>query len=127
MPTFEELVRQREPLVKELAELIEIRRGSVVEQFVEVAREDGSKGRRGPYLLYSYKEKGKTVSQRLTDPQEAATYRRQIAGFRRFQELTAQLVELGECISDCVAAEEGGKKTSSSRSQSKRTRRFVVS
>ena len=127
MPTLEELIRQREPLVKELIELMEIRRGSVVEQFVEVTLQDGSKSRRGPYPLYSYKEKGKTVSRRLTSAQEAAMYRRQIAAFRRFQELAAQLVEVGERISDCVAAEGGEKKTSSSKSRSKRTRRSAAS
>lgn len=127
MPTLEELVRQREPLVRELIELVEIRRGSVVEQFVEVTLQDGSSSRRGPYPLYSFKEKGKTVSRRLTSAEEAATYRRQIAAFRRFQELTAQLVDVGERISDCVVAEGPGKKTSPSRSRSRRVRRSSAS
>ena len=123
MSRLGELNRQRDEILKELAGLDEMRRGSVVEQFVDDTRKDDTAVKRGPYFLYSYKEKGKTVSQRLKDANEANLYRRQIQSFRRFQELTSQLRELGERISDLVAGEREGKKTSKRKSRSKRTRR----
>lgn len=121
MATLEEFRRERKQLLEELTQLEEIRRGSVVEQFVESTRKDGSTSRRGPYVLYSYKEKGKTVSRRLSDRNEAAHYRHQIQGFRRFQELISRLLEIGEQISELLLAQEEVKKTSTRKSGSSKT------
>ncbi len=103
--------------------LEQMRRGSVVEQVYESVGKDGTKVRRGPYLLYSFKEKGKTVSRRIKDPKLKTRYEEQIGAFRRFQELTAQLVRIGEQIADwALSDEEALKKTLSRRmSNSKRT------
>jgi hypothetical protein len=100
-----------------------MRRGSVVEQFVETVRKDGSKSRRGPYYLHSYKEKGKTISRRLPDRNEVARYRAQIQAFRRFQEVTSRLLEIGEQISELLMAQDGVKKTSRRKSKSSKTRK----
>lgn len=110
MKQIESLRAKREELLCELAGLEQIRRGSVVEQFVEAVKADGSKTRRGPYALYSYKENKKTVSHRVTDPKLAQVYRKQIQAFRRFHDLTQELVLLGEKISDAVIHEQDGKK-----------------
>ena len=85
--------------------LEQMRRGSVVEQFVEMVKADGSKVRRGPYALYSYKENKKTVSRRVTDSKLIQVYRRQIQAFRRFQELTVELISLGEKISNTAISD----------------------
>jgi hypothetical protein len=121
MATMEELRRERKRILGELARLEEMRRGSVVEQFVETTRKDGSKSRRGPYPLYSYKKKGKTISRRLLDRTQAARYRTQIQAFRRFQKLTSRLLAIGEQISELLVAEEGVKKTSLRKSISSKT------
>lgn len=121
MTTIEHLKLQRERILAELTQLQEIRRGSVVEQYVESTRPDGSKARRGPYFLYSYKEKGRTVSRRLTDREQVTRCRAQIHSFRRFQELTTQLLEIGQRISDLVLAQEGVKKTSKPKFKSRKT------
>lgn len=116
MDELEQLRERRRTVLAELEGLEEIRRGSVVEQYVEGTRRDGSRVRRGPYLLYSYKEKGKTVSRRVREGQEAARLREQIQRFRRFQQLTGELLALGERISELLLREaEGVKKTSTSR------------
>jgi hypothetical protein len=114
-----ELMAKRQRLLEELAQLKQIRRGSVVEQFVERVCEDGTTVRKGPYVLYSFKEKGKTVSRRLSKKGEAKVYRKQIAAFRRFQEVTAELLKLGEELSDLAlrGGEERLKKTSRSKSR----------
>jgi hypothetical protein len=108
MQTSEQIRARRKVVLAELASLEEIRRGSVTEQFVEATKKDGSKVRRGPYPLYTFKEKGKTVSRRLKRGQEVENYRQQIDAFRRFQELMAELLRMGEQFSDLP--EDAGKK-----------------
>ncbi len=121
MTQLEKFRSRWEEILKELANLSEMRRGSVVEQFVETVKADGTKIRRGPYALYSYKEKAKTVSRRMSNPESIKHYRRQIQAFRRFQYLTQELISLGEKISDASISEENEKKTlKSSSSKTKR-------
>ena len=108
MQTAEQIRSRRKSILAELASLAEIRRGSVTEQYVEATKKDGSKVRRGPYPLYTFKEKGKTVSRRLRPGQHMEGYRQQIEAFRRFQELVAELLRLGEQFSDLPEA--AGKK-----------------
>lgn len=122
MATAEQVRSRRKGVLEELGELQHIRRGSVVEQYVEDVHKDGSPVRRGPYMLYSYKEKTKTISRRLKSPQEAEMYRKQIKGFRRFQELVNELVGLGEQLCEIEdQAPANLKKTT--RSKSKKMRR----
>ncbi len=118
MKDIDSLRQRRGEIIREIASLDQMRRGSVVEQYVEVVRKDGSKARRGPYPLYSFKEKKKTVSRRLKDRAQAELFRGQIQAFRRFQELTAELVEIGERLSDlAVSGKADVKKTPISRSK----------
>ena len=112
MSRVEQLRAKRKQLLAELAGLEQIRRGTVVEQFVHARHKDGSKVRRGPYPLYSFKQKGKTVSRRVTEPAQVEVYRQQIKAFRRFRELISQLVTIGEQLSDVALSEdESLKKT----------------
>jgi Family of unknown function (DUF6788) len=108
-------------ILSEMAELSEMRRGSIIEQFMETLNADGTKTRRGPYILYSYKEKNKTVSLRLST-ELADIYRKQIGSFRRFQDLMQEMVFLGEKISNAVVHEEDDKKKL--KSSSNRTKRY---
>jgi len=110
MTELERLRNRRSEILKGISELEQIRRGSVVEQYVETVKADGSTVRRGPYALYSYKEKKKTVSRRVSNPELIKVYREQINAFRRFQELNTELTSIGEKISDMVISEEDDKK-----------------
>jgi hypothetical protein len=126
MVCAETLRRRREEILTALAALEKVRRGSVVEQYVERRRADGSVVRGGPYPLYSFKEKGKTVSRRLTSAAEAAQYREQIEGFRRFQDLVAELVRIGEQL--CELSDEGdGAQKEAPSSRQRGTRRSSAS
>lgn len=100
------MTERKESLLAELARLGPWRRGTVTNQYLEVIAKDGSKTRCGPYPLYTCKTSGqKSVSRRLTDPQEAARVREQIQRFRRFQEIQTELVTLGERL--CEADQTG--------------------
>jgi hypothetical protein len=115
------LQHRREALIKELGQLVCVRRGSVVEQFVPAKAADGRRYRRGPYPVYTYKERGRTVSKRLHDPRQVDLYRQQISSGRRFQEVVAELMRVGEALSDAAVQSDAVKKTP--HTKSKRTRK----
>lgn len=118
-----QLHARRRQLLSQIEDLDQIRRGSITEQFVESVHKDGAKVRRGPYTLYSFKDKGgRTVSRRLSDPAQIAHYRSQIEAFRQFQQCTAELLALGEALCDRALEEPAaGKKTPATKSKAKRT------
>lgn len=107
--------KHRKELLAELAAIEQMRRGSLCPQLFEATRKDGTKVRRGPYTLYTCKEKGKTVSRRITAPERVRRYREQIDAFRRFEALTGELVRIGEKISDLVLWDEEELKKKRSR------------
>jgi hypothetical protein len=109
---YSNLEQQRTGLLRQLADLRELRRGSLTEQFLTVKHADGSKVRRGPYPLLTRKEAKKTVSVRLTDPSLVSLYRQQIQTMRQFESVVDQLVRVGEQLSDLAVAEAVQKKTS---------------
>lgn len=101
MQAATQLHARRRQLLSQIEDLDQIRRGSITEQFVDAVLKDGTKVRRGPYTLYTFKNNnGRTVSRRLTDPVQIAHYRSQIEAFRQFQQCTAELLSLGETLSD---------------------------
>ena len=104
------LEQQRLHLLRQLADLRELRRGSLTEQFLTVKHADGSKVRRGPCPLLTRKEGGKTVSLRLTDPALVPVYRQQIQALRQFEKVLEQLVHVGEQLGDLAVAEVAQKK-----------------
>ena len=110
-PDYSNLEQQRQALLRQLADLRELRRGSLTEQFLTVKHADGSKVRRGPYPLLTRKEARKTVSLRLTDPALVPLYRRQIQAMREFETVVDQLVRVGEQLGDLAVAEVVQKKT----------------
>jgi len=113
MKSFRQLTQQRARLVERIAALGPMRMGSITKQYLPTRRKDGSTGRRGPYLTYTYKQRGRTRGKHLRGTEEAAVYRRQIETFRRWQVLSAELVEVSQRLADLEAAgEAAGKKNS---------------
>jgi hypothetical protein len=110
-PSYSNLELQRQALLRQLADLREVRRGSLTEQFLTVKHADGSKVKRGPYPLFTRKEANKTVSVRLSDPLLLPLYRQQIQAMRQFESVIDQLVRLGEQLGDLAVAEVVQKKT----------------
>lgn len=106
MTELQRLRTRREAILKELAALEQMRRGSITEQYVETVRGDGTKGSRGPYVLYTFKKENKTISRRVPHGEQAPIYRRQIQAFRLFQKLVSELTVIGERISDLVVLSE---------------------
>lgn len=111
------LQQKRQHILEQIMQITEMRRGSIVHQVVESVGPDGKARRRGPYPIYTFKEAGKTVSRRLTQPELIDIYQHHIEQGRRFQELTAQLLRLGEQLSDEAIEGSAQKKTSKHRSK----------
>ena len=110
-PHYPNLEQQRQGLLRQLAELRELRRGSLTEQFLTVKHADGSKVRRGPYPLLTRKEAQKTISVRLSDPALVPLYRRQLQAMRQFETVVDQLVRVGEQLGELAVADVVQKKT----------------
>jgi len=108
---YPKLEQQRQALLRRLAELREVRRGSLTEQFLTVKHTDGSLVKLGPYPLLTRKEGLKTISRRLSDPELVPLYRRQIQTMREFETVVDELVRVGEQLSDLTVAEVEQKKT----------------
>jgi hypothetical protein len=111
MPDYSNLEQQRQGLLRQLAELRELRRGSLTEQFLTVTHADGSQVQCGPYPLLTRKQAQKTVSVRLRDPDVVPLYRRQIQAMREFERVVDQLVRVGETLGELAVAEVVQKKT----------------
>jgi hypothetical protein len=111
MSTTGSIQQRRRQILDELGQLEQIRRGSVTDQFVSVPTRDGRGRRRGPYPLYTYKMGGQTVSRRLSGAEQVCRYREQVRAGHRFQELTRELMELGEALCDQMFQADAVKKT----------------
>lgn len=113
METFQQLSRQRAHIIEQIAALGPMRMGSVYDHYLPTKRADGSTGWRGPYPTYTFKRAGKTHGRQLRTQEEARLYRQQIEAFRRWQQLSAELVQVSQRLADReAAAEEEGKKNS---------------
>lgn len=91
----------RQELLGHIASIEEMRRGSVVRQFLKVKL----KGRKepvlsGPYALFSRKRAGKTEARRLHDPEEVRRLEEQVENYHAFRRLCTKLVEVSEQICD---------------------------
>ena len=104
-------------ILDQMRRLLPCRRGSLTEQKIVTTDPDGHPRTRGPYPVYTFKEKGRTVSRRVTDPAQVALYREQIERGRRLQVLSAQLLRLAEAQADAHADQAALKKTPKSKSR----------
>src|SRR2546430_2203905 len=108
---YPNLEQQRQGLLRQLADLRELRRGSLTEQFLTLKHADGSNDKRGPYPLLTRQEPKKTAFVRMTDSALVPLCRRQIQAMREFETVIDQLVRVGEELGDLAVAEVVQKKT----------------
>ncbi len=99
MTLIQMLRERRRQILAQISLIEEMRRGSVIRQFLKIKL----KGRRkpvlsGPYALFSFKRKGRTISRRVHDIEEVRRLEQQVENYHLFQRLCRQLVEIGEAI-----------------------------
>jgi hypothetical protein len=95
------LRQARVELLGHIAALEEMRRGSLIRQFVKVKL----KGHKnpflsGPYPLFTYKKNGRTVSRRVPHLDEVRKLELQVENYHSFRRLCSQLVDVSEEICD---------------------------
>ncbi len=98
-----DLETRRSQILLEIAQLGDFRRGSVHASFRRCGKPNCACARadhpgHGPQVRLSYKRRGKTVQKTLSDPAQIHKAEREVAAFRRFQQLRAELVEVNERI-----------------------------
>ncbi len=93
------LRHDRLEILGRIASIEEMRRGSVVRQFVKIKQRGKAKPRlRGPYALYTCKRKGKTFGRRLRRPEEIRRLEEQVDNYHFFRGLCSELVSVSEQI-----------------------------
>jgi hypothetical protein len=94
METVQTLERQREQVLRAMAELRSMETGSLSSQMLKVAHK-GKKtpALRGPYYVLSRWENGKSHSRRVRK-EELAQVQCDVANYQRFMELCEQFVDL---------------------------------
>lgn len=105
MDRQEQVRQRREEIAKEMVGITSMRRGTLNEQFWQSPR-NGRKGpvTRGPYYVFSRKEHGVTVSQRVSG-EEVERVREGILGYGRFVALCKEFADLTEELGDLERAE----------------------
>ncbi len=103
--TLRHLETRREKLIAELAQIGEMRPGSLVERFRKCGKpnchcaEPGALGH-GPSWSLTREVKGKTVTKIIPSGPPLERTKAQVAEYRRFRRLSRQLVELSERIGE---------------------------
>jgi hypothetical protein len=111
MDTVRQLEQRREDLFAQMRSIRSMRRGTVNEQYLKVRRKGRAEpGRCGPYYVLTRKQGGRTVSQRLTDPQQVAQARADVAAHKRFVELCREYKRVTEQLGQVDRAAGGDPK-----------------
>jgi hypothetical protein len=109
MDTVRQIEQRREAVLREMGAIRSMRRGTVSEQFLRVPHKGQAQaGRCGPYFVLSRSEGGKTVSRRLTDPQQVAQARADVAAYQRFAALCREYERLTEQLGPLEQSEAQG-------------------
>jgi len=122
MNPIQELEARRNAILEEIRSIRSLRRGTINEQYLKV-RLRGKKepALRGPYYVFSRREGGKTVSQRLTSSGELEQARRDAGAYKKFWSLCREFEQvttrLGELERQVPELEQEKKRLRSSSSK----------
>lgn len=125
MKDLEALEHRREEILQTMAGVEDMRRGSVVTQYLKISVQGNEEPVEvGPYYLFSYKVNGKTRSRRVRGA-EMEKLRREVDNYHRYQQLSQELVEVSEqiCALKPVGEVLERKKNSRRRSSKKEGRK----
>ena len=118
------LERRREQILQEMREIRAMRKGSVTQQHLKVRLKGQDKPvLRGPYWLYTRKERGKTVGRRVSS-EAAERLQEEVAAWHRFQELCQEYAQLTQQLGELERGlGEGSQEKKLRRSRSRKTRK----
>ncbi len=123
MDTVRTLEEKREQVLEQIWAIRSMRRGSVTEQYLKVRHKGKRKPVvRGPYWVYTWKEGGKTVGQRLSR-EEAAQVKKDVEAHKKFVALCREFETLTIRLGDVEVEGALTPEKKRPRSRSSRTRR----
>lgn len=138
--SLEALERQRAAILEEMRGLGDMRRGSIVEQYLKCGKRpcccrSARHAGHGPYFTFTRKVAGKTQTRQVRPGPALAKLTQEVKTFHRFRQLCDQLIEVNERLSDLrplEAAQPGSgipevKKTSQRPSRRRSGRRSTAS
>ena len=120
------LEKNRSEVLRQISHLGDLRPGSIVEVMGRCSKSNchcaqpGDPGH-GPNFRLTRKVKGKTVAETLSSPAALHKAQREVAEFRKFQQLSAQLVEVNEAICQRRPVEEEGNLSRAEKKQQMRS------
>ena len=126
--TLEELEGHRVAVLKQIEEIGDMRRGSIAERYRQCGKhpcccEQADHPGHGPYYSLTMKAEGTTVTRHLAAGAELAKVEREIAAFRRFQELVPELVAVNEEICEARPVGDPGDESIERRALEKKSPR----
>jgi hypothetical protein len=109
VPTLES---RREAILKQMAQIGDMRRGSITETFRPCGKPTcGCKAAdhpgHGPYYAFTMKVAGKTKTIQMRAGARLTKFEREVDAYRRFRALTEQLLEVNEAICNERSDESG--------------------
>jgi hypothetical protein len=127
--TIEEMEDRKAVVLKQIAEVGDMRRGSIAERYRQCGKhpcccEQADHPGHGPYYSLTVKAEGTTVTRHVAAGAELAKVQREIAAFRRFQNLVPELVAVNEEICEARPVEEAGGESSERQEQKKKLPRL---
>ena len=129
MPSsFAALEAEREVVLKQIAQIGDMRRGSITETFRACGKSNCACSQadhpgHGPYYAFTKKVAGKTKTVQLRAGSRLKKFEREVDAYRRFRTLSRRLLELNEAICDKRPEEEelaGRRVKKTSRGSSRR-------
>ncbi len=106
MPSsFAALEAEREVVLKQIAQIGDMRRGSITETFRACGKSNCACSQadhpgHGPYYAFTTKVAGKTKTVQLRAGSRLTKFQREVDAYRRFRTLSARLLELNDAICD---------------------------
>jgi hypothetical protein len=124
MNTLQEIENRRNAILHEIRSIRSMKRGTINEQYLKVPQR-GTKqpALRGPYYVLSRREGSKTVSERLTTPEEVEQAQEDVAAHKRFVELCKEFEAISERLGVIQRKAEGIEEKKLPRRRSKPTRK----
>jgi hypothetical protein len=124
MDTIHELETQRDVLLAEMKSIRSMRRGTINEQYLQVPHATMRQPvKRGPYFVISRYDpaRKKTISQRLTSPEEVAQVQRDVDAYKRYVSLCDEFEGLTERLGELEHA-SGSDRVEKKRRRSRSSR-----
>lgn len=124
---------KRDAILKQLAQVGDMRRGSITEVFRPCGKPScacsaADHPGHGPYYAFTTKVAGKTMTVQLRAGARLTKFQREVDAYRHFRSLTEQLLEVNQAICDARPGEAGEPserarvKKTSARSSRRRSR-----